>query len=327
MKRTAVIILALGALRCGDDPVEVPPTASVVAEFDGASFELPESLAYYGGEAYLSFLNGAVVTVAPDGARTSFGNVPIAPPGAAYGLGVAVGSDGAVFLAMAKASTTSTFEPGVYRFPAEGGVGTLFASHPDLFIPNDVDLHPDGSLYITADGRIYKKSGTSPGQAEVWIEDPLLGSSDGSPSAPCGARSSPFPIGANGIEVEADRVVVGNTESGSLVSIAIGPGGSAGATSTLVTDRAQLCGIDGLVADSDGGYLATVLGRALVRIPAAGGSIEVQHSGLPLRSPAGVDVGVFGTQRQILIASPDFEEAFGAGGPASAKPNLTAIPR
>jgi hypothetical protein len=138
-------------------------------------------------------------------------------------------------------------------------------------------------------------------------------------------RTSPFPIGANGIEVEANRVIAGNTETGSLVAIPIEAGGAAGTASTLVMSAAMLCGIDGLVGDASG-FLATALGRNLVRISGDGATIDVLHGGLPLRSPAGVDVGAFDGRRQALVASPDFEEAFGPGGFASAMPNLAVLP-
>ena len=150
---------------------------------------------------------------------------------------------------------------------------------------------------------------------EIWIEDPLLASGDGTV---CGARTSPFPIGANGIEVEASRVVVGNTEAGSIVAIPI-EDGAAGTPTTLAT---ELCGIDGLVGD-DGVYFASVLGRQVVRVD--GGTVSVVHEGLPLRTPAGIDVGTFGGSRQAIVSNPDFEHAFGEGGPASAMPSLVAI--
>jgi sugar lactone lactonase YvrE len=324
----AVMAAALSFAGCSDDGAADDPKpvleTRVVAEFDGASFELPESLAYHDGKAYLSFLNGSVVTVDAAGARTEFGSIAIDPPGSAYALGIAV-AGGTAYVAMAKASADSTFPAGIYRIPASGGAGTLFASHPALYLPNDVDVDAQGNLYITADGAVFKKTGASPGEAELWKEDPLLASSDGA-TGPCGARTSPFPIGANGIEVESSRVVVGNTESGSLVTIAIGADGAAGAATTLVMSASQLCGIDGLVGDTDGSYLATALGTSLVRISADGSAISVVHAGAPFRTPAGVDVGAFGGGHQAIVANPDFEHAFGAGGPASASPNLTAVP-
>jgi hypothetical protein len=327
-------VLSLGA--CADKPDHVDttpdagpdaalPVTRVVAEFDGASFELPESLAYHAGKAYLSFLNGSVVTVDATGTRAAFGSVPIEPPGSAYALGIAAAQDGTVYVAMAKASADSTFPAGVYRIPAAGGVGALFASHAALYLPNDVDVDAQGNLYITADGAIFKKTGASPGAAELWKEDALLASTDGS-SGPCGARTSPFPIGANGIEVQTGRVVIGNTETGSLVTIGIAADGSAQAATTLVMNAAQLCGIDGLVGDADGSFLATALGSNLVRVAADGTWISLIHSGAPFRTPAGVDVGTFGSSRHAIVANPDFEHAFGAGGPASAQPNLTAVP-
>lgn len=296
-----------------------------IAEFDGASFELPESLAYHDERAYLSFLNGAVVTVDADGEVAAFGGVTIDPPGSAYALGVTVDTDGMVYLAMAKASATSDFAAGVYRIAATGGEGEPFASHPELYLPNDVDIGDDGHLYITADGRLYRASTAAPAEAEVWIEDPSLASSDGA-TGPCGARTSPFPIGANGIEVEADRVVVGNTESGSLVAIPIRADGSAGIAGPLVVDPAALCGVDGLVGDADGSFLVTALGASLVRVASDGSATSVVHTGSPFRTPSGVDVGTFGGRHHALVANPDFEHAFGAGGPSTASPNLTAVP-
>jgi hypothetical protein len=327
MPINAVLVAALCLPGCGDDGSPAgadAPEVRVVAEFDAAAFELPESLAYYDGKAYLSFLNGSVVTVDAAGTRAAFGSVAIEPAGSAYALGIAVHS-GSVYVAMAKASGESTFPAGIYRIPASGGTGTLFASHPDLYLPNDVDVDAQGNLYVTADGALFKKSGESPGQAEIWKQDPLLASSDGE-TGPCGARTSPFPIGANGIQVEAGRVVVGNTESGSVVTIPIGADGAAGDATTLVQSASELCGIDGLAGDADGSFLATALGTSLVRISADGSAISVLHAGAPFRTPAGVDVGVFGSRRHAIVANPDFEHAFGAGGPSSASPNLTAVP-
>jgi hypothetical protein len=301
------------------------PGAAIVAELDGAMFELPESVAYHAGLAYLSLLNGSVVTVDATGTVAPFGSVAIDPPGSAYALGIAVAGDGTVFLAMTPASATSTFAAGVYRIDASGGAGTLFASHPELFIPNDVDVDASGTLYITADGRIYRMTGSTPGTAEIWIESPLLASTDGT-TGPCGMRTSPFPIGANGIAIDGSRVVVGSTETASLITIPIAATGAAGTASVLAMDPATLCGIDGLARDADGTFLAAVLGRSIVRISNDGATRTTVHDGLPLRTPAGVDVGDFGGRRQALVSSPDFEEAFGAGGPASAMPNLTAIP-
>ena len=121
-------------------------------------------------------------------------------------------------------------------------------------------------------------------------------------------------------------MIVGNTESGTLVAIPVQSDGTAGAVEMLVMDTTELCGIDGLVGDTDG-YLATVLGSVLVSISADGSSIEELHAGAPFLTPSGVDVGTFGSARQALVVNPDFEAAFGAGGPSSAMPNLTAVPR
>src|SRR5262245_10690174 len=71
-----------------DDAGRTEP--AVIAELDGASFELPESVALHDGAAYASLLNGAVVRITADGDVSPFGSVAIDPPGSAYALGVAV---------------------------------------------------------------------------------------------------------------------------------------------------------------------------------------------------------------------------------------------
>ena len=349
IQTTAALLALLFTLACGDDGVVAPTDAGpepprgwpdggpdggpdsgldagdpfgprVVATFDGASYELPESLAYHDGLAYVSFLNGAVVTVDAAGTVTPFGSVAIDPPGSAYGLGIAVAPDGTVYLAMAKASADSPFPSGVYRIAPGGGDGALFASHPSLYIPNDIDIGASGSVYVTADGTIFR-IGVGGGELEAWKEDPLLASTDGA-TGPCGARTSPFPIGANGIEVEADRVVVGNTETGSLLAVAIEADGSAGAIGTIAMDPA-LCGVDGLTHES--AYLVTARGSALVRVSLDGSAIATVYEGEPFRSPAGVDLGAFGGSIHAIVSSPDFHAAFGAGGPESAMPALIAV--
>lgn len=344
LRVAASLAAGVAAAGCGDDgdpaagpdaapdaavaaDAEPPAGPSIVAEFDGASFQLPESVAFHAGAAYASFLSGQVVKIEPDGEVVDIGAVAIDPAGSAFGLGIAVAGDGAVYLAMARASAASPFAPGIYRIPPEGGAGTLFASHPTMTVPNDLAIDADGTLYITDGpaGALFRKLGADPGDAEPWLDDPLLDPSAVQPG-PCGARSSPFPIGANGIVVEPDRVLVGNTEHGAVIAIPIEDDGAAGAPAHLLLVPGALCGIDGLTRDDDGSLLATVLGSQLVRIAPTGTAITTLHAGLPLRTPAGVDVGTFGAARAAIVVSPDFEAAFGPGGPASAEPNLVSIP-
>lgn len=312
---------------CGDGTPDGGDGAPrIVATFDGSMFQFPESLTLHGGDAFVSFINGHVMRVTAAGVKSEFGSVPItttanAPD--AYALGVASDTAGNIYLALVKASGTSPFPAGIYKIPAAGGVGTIFATDPAMSIPNDIDLDAAGNLYVTHDGTIFKA--TPSGTVTTWKADPLLASAAAQPG-PCGTRTSPFPIGANGIVVEANRVFVGNSESGSLIQIPIEAGGIAGAATAISADTAKICNIDGLARDSDGTYLATVFGgAAIVRISADGTKTTTVLAGLPLQGAAGVDVGAFGSSRAIVISSPDFEHGLD-GTPATSSPNLVAVP-
>src|SRR5262245_40222073 len=102
LSRCAAIGVLIALHGCGNgtsiDADAGPIEPAIVTEFDGASFELPESLAVHDGAAYVSFLNGAVVRVTPQGTVSSFGSVTIDPSGSAYALGVAVNASGDVFV-------------------------------------------------------------------------------------------------------------------------------------------------------------------------------------------------------------------------------------
>jgi sugar lactone lactonase YvrE len=313
---------------CGcDETAPSPNVPTVVASFDAAKLELPESVFVHAGTAYLSFINGSVVQVAPDGMITERGKVEIDPPGSAYAEGVAVDGTGNVYVAMTRASAASTFAAGVYKIPLGDTTGTRYASNTALQSPQDVALDAAGNLYVTdgATGTVFKLTGTTAGTAAAWKHDALLEPAE--QPGPCGQRTAPFPIGADSIVVEADRALVANLERASLIAIAIAPDGSAGAATALVVSPADLCGIDGLARHADGGsYLAVSESlRSLLRI-GTDGSVKTLYEGMPFLQPTGVDVGQFGTTRQALIASPDFIDAFGSGGPGSAKPTLFALP-
>ena len=302
-----------------------PAEVQIVHPFDSAAYEFPESVALYDGDAYVTLaVDGRIVRVEPDGTTTSFGSVPIPVPMSAFALGIAMGPDGAAYVALAKVDPTSAAIPGVYRIAPEGGAGTLFASHPMMTIPSDVDLDASGSLYITeAPTGIVFRVAPAGGVATIWLDDPLLDPA-ATATGPCGMRSSPFPIGANGIVVEASRVIVNNTETASIVSIPITAGGDAGTAATLVTDCALLAGTDGLSRDVEAGWLTTVQStHGLVRIAEDGALTELAR-GAPLTSPAAVDVGDFGAPDTAVIANSAFGDLF-AGRPTM--PNLAVLDR
>jgi sugar lactone lactonase YvrE len=315
----ALALSSLALAACAPSP---PPEPRLVRDFSAAAYEFPESVALHGGSAYVTFaLDGRVVRVAADGTQTDFGRVPIPAPMSAFALGIAIDGSGAAFVALVKADPTGPAVPGVYRIAPTGGDATLFASHPALFAPNDLDFDAAGNLYVTdgVGGAVYRV-GPAGGEAVVWADHALL---DPAPTAdgPCGPRTAPFPIGANGIAIEPGRVVVNNTETASIVAIPVLADGSAGVPSVVATSCEVLAGTDGLARD-DGSWLTTVQStNALVRVEDDGTLVELHRAGL-FRSPAAVDVGTFGDRRSAVIASSAFAELF-SGMPAM--PALVAL--
>ena len=99
-----------------------------------------------------------------------------------------------------------------------------------MLFPNDVTLDKRGNVYATdtSRGAVWRISPR--GSAEVWADHPLLKGS--------GAFGFGFPIGANGIALRHNTIIVANTERGLLVALPIEPDGSAGAPTVLAESPA-----------------------------------------------------------------------------------------
>jgi sugar lactone lactonase YvrE len=320
----------------GPDGGPIPDAGSgtmvrIVANLNPAMFEFPEGIALApDGTVFVGIAGaGVVVRFTSTGTRTAFGMVP--PPGGTDGFmtGLAVDATGNVYAAVASLNPASAIVPGIYRIPAAGGMGTLWASGTPagpgtMTFPNGLDFDAAGNLYVTdSNGKIFKiPAAGAIGTAMLWSEDPLLAPAMGMMHA-CGMRMTPFPIGANGIVVEGDRVIVAHTEDAKLVSIAIEPDGTAGAATMIAMDCAALSGADGLAAEADGSWLAVMQGtNGLARIT-EDGTITVLYSGAPLRGPASIDYGTFGGTTQAVITNSSFGDLFG-GMPEMGLPALAA---
>src|SRR5207244_4152107 len=127
----------------------------------------------------------------------------------------------------AAATFGATFQAGLYRFPAGGGMATLFARDTmgRMNFPNGIDFDASGSFFVTdsGSGSVFKIS--SDGMTVTqWVTDATLRGG----GTMCGPGAG-FPIGANGIVVDATgmNVYVTNTDQATMVRIPIASGGMA----------------------------------------------------------------------------------------------------
>ncbi len=275
-------------------------TITTVHPFDPSMFELPEGIVLTGGHALVGIApTGNVVQVDADGTTTMFGNVPFVPM-SSYALGLALDSMGRVYVGIGAVGAGAI--PGIYRIPATGGTGVLFASDPMMQFPNGLDFDSTGNLYVAdSNGHVFKISAL--GVVTNWSSDTALAAAA---TSPCGPRVTPFPIGANGIVVEATQVIVAHTDSAALLRIAINGDGTAGAVTPVVADCTNLLGIDGIGQEAPGSWLATMQGTNGIARVTMDGTVTVLHTGAPLDGPASVDIGMFGTSRQAVITNSAF---------------------
>jgi hypothetical protein len=260
------------------------PSATVVARFDPSAGELPEGVATKDGAAYVGFAPlGEIARVdLRTGAGARFAKIPKPVAGKGFMTGLAFGGDGSLYAALV--SFDPSVQPGIYRVPAAGGQGALFAKDAGMVFPNGLAFDA-GALFVTdsAAGAVYKIAPS--GAAAVWASSPLL---KGDPSA-CGGSGNPFPIGANGIVERDGAFYVTNTDKGSIVRFAIGSDGKAGAPEIAAgPDCAALAGADGITADARGDMLVAVNRQNKVVRLSKAGAIEVVVAGDVADFPASV---------------------------------------
>jgi sugar lactone lactonase YvrE len=246
-------LLLLPNIALAGDKVET------VVSFDATKGELPEGVAEdKSGNVYVDFISpvSELRKIAPDGTQTVVAEFP---PGGFGPLGLAVDAPGNVYVAM------TTFDPataGVYRVSRDGTAERLPGTE-DILFANGLAFDKLGNLYVTdtIGGAVWKIP--PGGSAEQWIQDPLLEGNF--------ALGMAFPIGANGVAVAGNSLVVDNTEQASLLRIPIRVDGSAGTPQVIAQDPA-LFGADGVTLDVFGAvYVAVIAQNTIVKV--SGGSI------------------------------------------------------
>ena len=276
-------------------------------EFVAKLESAPEGLVVRGDEAYVGLAStGEVMRVdLSTGEVTPFGTVE----GVDFLLGLEMDESGNVYAAAA------SFLPGnsgVYRIPPEGGVATLFGSHAELTVPNDLARDDAGNSYVSdsAGGSVFRIDAR--GVTEKWLaHDSLAGELDF--CEPLGI-GTPFPFGVNGVAFSDATLYVVNTEKASVVRIPIAADGSAAPPSVLIQDCELLAGSDGIEVDSDGSLIVAVNnsdGLARVELD---GTAALLVEGPPLESPASLAIHSVGTGRELIITNYPDETATGEAG-------------
>ena len=261
MRRALVIIAVVASVVAMAMPAIAAP-GTVIATFDPNKGELPEGLAIgKTGTIFVSFpFTGELRTVSLDGSSHHFATLPT---GGGFGpLGLAVDAPGNVY---AGVRTTDPATQGVYRVTPDGTATRLPGSEAIAFA-NGLAFDQRGNLYVTDTilGAVWRIP--RGGSAELWIQDDAL---EGDGSAGFG-----FPLGANGIAVRHNQVLVTVTEKASVVRIPIERDGSAGPLSVLAQAPA-LGGADGIALDVHGTIWVPVIAQStIVRVAPDGSSID-----------------------------------------------------
>ena len=267
IQRSSIVgaaLLALSAL-VPAGAVEADHVETVLA-FDPAAGEFPEGIASdKTGNLYVSmFVLDQVRRVDPGGAQT----VVMQLARGAAPAGLKLSASGTLYVAasgfnLATGQTDPTTR-GVYRLGRDGSAVRIPGTNAILF-PNDLAFDNQGNLYVTdpAGGAVWRIDRN--GSVELWTADPLLQGT---------GELLGFPYGANGIAFSHGRLIVSNTERGTLVAIPIQSGGDAGAPTVLAQSPALL-GVDGLALDVRGSVYAAVNGQNTLVAMWNDGSIEV----------------------------------------------------
>lgn len=269
--------------------------ARTITAFDGAVGELPEGLALKDGAAYVGFApTGTIDKIdLAKGTRSTFAQLPRPVPNKGFMTGLAWSKTGTLYAALV--SFTPEVQAGIYSvsplpgpLSGKGGVAKLFASHAEMSFPNGIAFDRDGALLVTDSGRGAIFRIDDAGRASIWADGDALKGQQNFCGEGVGAG---FDIGANGIAVRGDEVVVANNDKASLLSIAIGKDGRAGAFRTIAQDCERLGGADGIAVDRSDVVVATNRLGKVVRVSRSGAVRTVTSEGLDFPASVTSDRG------------------------------------
>lgn len=287
----AVLALPVGAASAAG----LVPAVQPFVKFDPAAKQFPEGIAVGPqGDVFTSMINlHQIWKLDPSGAHTVLAELNVS--GKAPG-GLAMAADGTIYAAVAALDlATGKSDPatrGIYRVRPDGTTERLAGTGAMAF-PNDVKLDTRGNVYATdaLAGEVWRVP--PGGEAAVWAKHPLL--------AGDGRFNFGFPIGANGIAVHRNRVIVANSERSLLAEIPVKRDGRAGKPKVLA-ESPLLISADGIAVDMEGGiYVASAVLWTVVRV-APNGSIETLATASDgLNQPSTLAFGTTPEQRNTLF--------------------------
>jgi sugar lactone lactonase YvrE len=297
MKRAVVLLSVLAALVASLGVMTVLAQDIVEQiDLDETAGEFPESLAVDAdGNIYFGLApTGEIRMITPSGDVSSFAKLPTAPEGTFGTLGLEFNESGELFAAMASFDESH----GIWKISADGSETELFASLDPPGVPNVLDFHSDGSLFVsnTPGGAIWKIA--IDGTVETWLADPLLAGFN--PPGPVGV-----PLGSNGLLFDADEsnLYVAVTEMNRIVKIPVNADGTLGTAEVFAEDAETLGGPDGMTWGPNGDlYVALIFSDSLSKI-SADGTITAIHSGVPLQNPSDVAFGTGDDANKLYIAN------------------------
>lgn len=206
-----------------------PPSPEVIATFDPAALEVPESIATdHAGNVYVSLaLTGEIYRIHPSGESELLAALPIATPLEPC-FGFVSGQAGLTHTPWGLYVNVNSCDPdarGIWRVSKHTGNLTKVASLAPEVFANGI-AHRGGHLYVSDSfsGRIFRAPAWG-GEATVWVEDPLLDPAPGAMS----------PIAANGVQHYGDELYVANSSTGEIIAIEMNDDHSAGASRVHAT--------------------------------------------------------------------------------------------
>lgn len=176
-------------------------------------------------------------------------------------------------------------QPGIYKVGPGGGAAKLYAKHASMVFPNGLVFGKGGELYATdsARGAVFRIA--QDGTTSEWAHSALLAGNKDYCGVGVGAA---FDIGANGIALRGDELIVANSDQAQLVRIPILPGGAGDAKVLVSPDCARLGGADGIAVEASGDILvATNRFDRVVRVTTTG-TIRTVAEGNGLDFPASI---------------------------------------
>lgn len=292
---------------------------TLVASFDAAQGQLPESFTTDGhGNFYLS-MNHRVMKLAADGTLSQLAELPAASD-LVFALGVKFGPDGNLYVCVGSFSPADR-AASVWRVSPTTGAATELVHLDDAGFPNDLVFDDAGNMFVTDPflARVWRV--TPSAQASVWLADASLAGN------PPGGYLFLHDFGADGIAFDRNehRLYVGNLDRGQIVRVKVLDTGAADVPEVWLTDP-RLQGADGMTFDQRGNLYVAVNGQDQVLSVAPSKAISVIASAGALDGPSAVVLGP--DQSTLYVSSFAISSYFGtprSRHPGQPMPNLLSI--